>query len=197
MKCKYSNLWHFICAFIAIVKDDVTPWVTIWRPTSKKKILKWCIKHFCRKSLAWNKKLLQKRSSKHIIIIVVIVITWLVSGTFDAGGSLDGGGPLHRARQGRRRCNVLHVVGEAQLAEALQRPFALRRLVAGVLRLRAAGVDYHLHRGFLVPLDPRVVVTDDVLMVEAREQRHLAFDPSELLTGWVDLDALYSVIAAI
>lgn len=118
-----------------------------------------------------------------------------MSGTFGAGGSLDGGGPLHRARQGWRRCNVLHVVGEAQLVETLRRLSA--RLVGGVLRLRAAGVAQHAQRGGLVPLDPRVVVTDNVLMVEAREQRHLAFDPSELLSGWVDLDAFYSIIAAI
>lgn len=48
-----------------------------------------------------------------------------------------------------------------------------------------------------MPLDPRVVVADDILMVEAREQRHLAFDPSELFTGRVDEDALHSIVATV
>lgn len=51
--------------------------------------------------------------------------------------------------------------------------------------------------GHLVPLDPRVVIADDVLVVQARQQRHLTFDPSELLTGWVHLDALHCVITTI
>lgn len=46
-------------------------------------------------------------------------------------------------------------------------------------------------------LDPGVVVADDILMVKAWEQCYLAFDPSELLTGWVDLDALHGVVATI
>lgn len=46
-------------------------------------------------------------------------------------------------------------------------------------------------------LDPRVVVADNVLMIEARQQRHFAFDPSELLTGWIDLDALDSIVATV
>lgn len=48
-----------------------------------------------------------------------------------------------------------------------------------------------------MPLDPRVVVADDILVVQAREQRHLTFDPSELFAGRVDLDALHSVVAAV
>lgn len=48
-----------------------------------------------------------------------------------------------------------------------------------------------------MPLDPGVVVADDVLMVEAREQRHLTFDPTELLTGWVHLDTLHSIVTSI
>lgn len=208
MKCKYSNLWHFICAFIAIVKDDVIPWVTIRRPKSKKKRKtdvssvcagKGLVGHTATKKKKKKKKHLQKRSTKHILLLIIIVlfITWLVAATFGAGGSLDGGGPLHWARQGRRRRNVLHVVGEAQLVEALRRLFALRMLVAGALSLRAVGVAQHPHWERLVPLDPRIVVADDVLMVEAWEQRHLAFDPSELFAGWVDLDALHGVIAAV
>lgn len=48
-----------------------------------------------------------------------------------------------------------------------------------------------------MPLDPRVVITDDILVVQPRQQRHLAFDPSELLTGWVHLDALHRVVTTV
>lgn len=34
-------------------------------------------------------------------------------------------------------------------------------------------------------------------MVETRQQRHFAFDASELLAGGVDLDALHSIVATI
>lgn len=120
-----------------------------------------------------------------------------MSATFGTGGSLDGRGPLHGARQGWRWCVVLHVVRESQLVQALCGLFALRMLVRGALRLRAVGAAQHPNRGLLVPLDPRVVVADDVLMVKAREQRHLTFNPSELLTGGIDLDALHGIVTTI
>ena len=131
-----------------------------------------------------------------VVVIVIIFITRLVSAAFGAGRFLDGGGPLHRAGQGWRWCYVFHIVEEAKLIEALWRLFALR-LVAGALSLRAVSVAQTPHRRRLVPLDPCVVVADDVLMIEAREQGHLPFDSPELLTGWVDLDALHSIIAAV
>lgn len=46
-------------------------------------------------------------------------------------------------------------------------------------------------------LDPGVVVTHDVLVVEARQQRDLTFDPPELLTGRIHLDPLDRVITTI
>lgn len=155
------------------------------------------------KSLCCNKnknKNLQKRSTKYIFvfIVVIVVVTRLVPAALGAGGSLDGGGPLHGAGQGRRRSDVLHVVKEAELVEAPRRVFVgLRKFVGSALGLRAVRVAQHPHGGHRVPLDPRVVVADNVLMVEARQQRHLAFDPPELLTGWIDLDALHSIVTAV
>ena len=46
-------------------------------------------------------------------------------------------------------------------------------------------------------LDPGIVVTHDVLMVEARQQRHLALDPAEVPAGRVDGDALHRIAAAV
>lgn len=46
-------------------------------------------------------------------------------------------------------------------------------------------------------LNPGVVVAHDVLMVQARQQRHLALDPAEVLAGRVDGDALHRVAAAV
>lgn len=46
-------------------------------------------------------------------------------------------------------------------------------------------------------LDPGVVIADDVLMVEARQQRYLALDAAKLPAGWVHLDPLYSVVTAV
>lgn len=147
-----------------------------------------------------GKKNLQKRGTKHIlfiIIIVILIITRLVSTALGAGGPLDGGGPLHRAGQGRWRSDVLHVVGQAKLIEAPRGVSAPRRLVGRALGVRAVGVAQHPCGRSLVPLDPCIVVTDDILMVKAREQRHFAFDPSELLTGWVDLNTLHSIVTTI
>lgn len=90
-----------------------------------------------------------------------------MSATFGTRGSLDGGGPFHRARQDRRWCIVLQVVGEAELVEALPRPFDLRTLVDGTLRLRAVTAGKDSYRGRLMSLDPGVVVADDILMVKA------------------------------
>lgn len=75
-------------------------------------------------------KNLQKRSSKYIIfifvlVLVVVLLTRLVSATLGAGGPLDGGGPLHGAGQSWRRGDVLHVVRETELVEALRRIAAL------------------------------------------------------------------------
>lgn len=139
---------------------------------------------------------LQKRGTKHIFVIV-LVITRLVSAALGAGGPLDRGGPLHRAGESGRRRDVFHVVGEAEFVEALWRTFALWRCVSRARRLGAVGVAQHRCGGRLVPLDPRVVVADDILVVQAGEQRHLAFDPSELPAGWVDLDALHSVVTTV
>lgn len=121
-----------------------------------------------------------------------------MSTTLGAGGFLDGGGPLHRARQGRRRRDVLYVVREAELVEARRGLFvALRMLVRGALSVGAVCVAHHTCCGRLVTLNPGVVVADNVLMVEARQQRHLTFDAPELFTGRVDLDALHSIITTI
>lgn len=46
-------------------------------------------------------------------------------------------------------------------------------------------------------LNPRIVIADNVLVVQARQQCDLAFDPPELLTSWIDLDALHCIITAI
>lgn len=48
-----------------------------------------------------------------------------------------------------------------------------------------------------MPLNPGVVVAHDVLVVEARQQRDLALDPPELLTGRIHLDPLDRVITAV
>lgn len=119
-----------------------------------------------------------------------------MSSAFRTGGPLKGGGPLHGAGQGGRRSGVLHVVGEAQLVQALWRLFAVRRLVRA-LRLRAVGAARHPGAGLLVSFDPGVVVADDVLVVEAGQQRHLAFNSAEMFAGRVDLDALHGIIATV
>lgn len=141
---------------------------------------------------------LQKRSTKHVLLLVVVIlfITRLVSAAFGTGGPLDGGGPLHGAGQGGRRGGVLHVVGEAQLVQAPWRLFAVRSLVRA-LQLRAVAAAQRPGARRLVPLDPGVVVADDVLVVEAGQQRHLAFNPPEMFAGRVDLDALHSIIATV
>lgn len=146
-----------------------------------------------------KKKNSQKRGAKHILLIIIILlVTRVVSATFGAGGFLDGGGPLHRARQGQRRRHVLYVVRETELVEARRGLFvALRMLVRGALSPGAVGVAHHTCCGRLMTLDPGIVVADNVLMVEARQQRHLTFDAPELFTGRIDLDALHSIIAAI
>lgn len=46
-------------------------------------------------------------------------------------------------------------------------------------------------------LDPGIVVTHDVLMMEARQQCHLALDPAEVPAGRVDGDALHRIAAAV
>lgn len=120
-----------------------------------------------------------------------------MSGTLGAGGFLNGGGPLYGARQGRRWCDVLYVVREAEFIEAVLRTFALRRLADWAPRIGAVSAAQHPHGGRFVPLNPRVVVTDDILVVQAGEQRHFTFDAPELLTGRVDLDALHSVVTAV
>lgn len=48
-----------------------------------------------------------------------------------------------------------------------------------------------------MPLDPGVVIAHNVLMVQARQQRHLALDPAEVPACRVDRDALHSIAAAI
>lgn len=127
----------------------------------------------------------------------------MLPAALNTGRPLYGGGPLHGASEGGRRRLVLHVVQEAQLVEPLLAAgpglSALRRrLPAGAaLRLRAVRVAEQPQRRRLVPLDPGVVVAHDVLVVEARQQRHLALDAPELLAGRVDLDALHGVVAAV
>lgn len=147
-----------------------------------------------------GEKNLQKWSSEYIFIIIfviIIFITWLVSSALGAGGFLNGSGPFHGAGQSRRRRYVLHVVQQTQFIHALRGRRALRMLVGGVLRLWAVGVAQDACGGQLVALNPRVVIADNVLVVQARQKRDLAFDPPELLTGWIDLDALHGVITAI
>lgn len=145
-----------------------------------------------------GKKNIQKRGTKHIFfIIVVLIVTGLAPAAHGAGGPLDGGGPLDRAGQGGRRSDVLHVVGEAELVEARRRAFALRRPVRRARRLGAVRVAQQPSGGQLVPLDPGVVIPHDVLVVQPREQRHLAFDPSELPAGRVHLDALHGVVTTV
>lgn len=46
-------------------------------------------------------------------------------------------------------------------------------------------------------LNPSIVVADNVLVVEAREECHLALDAAKLLTGRIDLDSFHSIVAAI
>lgn len=141
----------------------------------------------------------QKRGTKHVFVVIVLLVAGVLPATPGAGGLLDGGGPFHRAGKGERRRQLLGVVRQAQLVEARHSlPAALRlRFVQGAVGVRAVRVAHHTCGRRLVPLNPSVVVADNVLVVEARQQRHLPFDAPELLAGWVDLDALHSIVAAI
>lgn len=167
----------------------------------KKRKRMWCMSSWRSKSSFGGKiKNVQKRGTKDIffiIVVIILIITGLASAAPCAGGPLNGGGPLDWAGQGGRRSDVLHVVRQAELVEALRCIFALWRLVGWAQRLGAVGVAQHTCGRQFVPLDPRVVITDDILVVQPRQQRHLAFDPSELLTGWVHLDAFHRVVTTV
>lgn len=169
--------------------------------SGKKRKRMWRMSSWRSKSCFGGKiKNVQKRGTKDIffiIVVIILIITGLASAAPCAGGPLNGGGPLDWAGQGGRRSDVLHVVRQAELVEALRCIFALWRLVGWAQRLGAVGVAQHACGGQFVPLDPRVVITDDILVVQPRQQRHLAFDPSELLTGWVHLDAFHRVVTTV
>lgn len=129
-----------------------------------------------------------------LFIIVLLVVGGVCSAAFGAGGSLQRRAPLHGAGEGRRRSVVLDVVHQSQLVSLRSRG-PLRSLGAAD-GLRAVAGHGSGHRR-LVPLDPGVIITHDVLVVESRQQRHLAFDPPELFAGRVHLDPLDRVITAV
>lgn len=140
---------------------------------------------------------LQKRGTKYILFIIILIITWMMSTTLGTRGPLNGGGPLHGAWQRRRRCGVLHVVEQAELVEALRWMSALRRFVGRALWLRAVRVAQRSRGGRLMALNPRIVIAHNIFVIQTREQRHFAFNPSELLTGRVNLDTLHSIVTAV
>ncbi len=137
-----------------------------------------------------NSRISQEGGTEDVLLF--LLVAGVCSAAFGAGRSLQRGAPLHGAGEGRRRRVVLDVVHQTQFVPALWS----RGSLGGAERLGAVA-GHGSGRRRLVPLDPGVIITHDVLVIESRQQRHLAFDPPELFAGRVHLDPLHRVITAV
>lgn len=129
-----------------------------------------------------------------LVVILIAAGAWARGREAGAGGALARRAPFHRAAKDGRRCRRLHAAQAVCVVGACQR-LGQGSFVPG-LGPRVRGRRSRSHRP-LMPLYPGIVVAHDVLMVQARQQRHLALDPAEVPAGRVDGDALHCVAAAV